>query len=55
MRSILLITALSLVAAPASAATKCRDAHGKFVKCSHALVAKPKLCRNANGRFAKCR
>ncbi|GBQ70002.1 hypothetical protein AA103196_2373 [Ameyamaea chiangmaiensis NBRC 103196] len=36
-------------AAPVSAATPCRDAKGKFIKCP-----KPAPCRDAKGRFTKC-
>lgn len=31
----------------------CRDAKGKFAKCSTAK-AKPTRCKDAKGKFAKC-
>lgn len=52
----MLIATLAIVtmsAAPAYAAP-CRDAHGKFVKCSTAAPAKPKRCKDARGKFARC-
>lgn len=51
MKKLLLaVTSLSLLATPCLAATRCRDTHGKFIKCSD---QKPK-CRDAKGHFAKC-
>ena len=43
-------------AAPVVAATPCKDAKGKFVKCPPKPAAKvaPVRCRNAKGQFAKC-
>jgi len=42
-------------AAPAVAATPCKDAKGKFVKCPPKPAVKPATkCRNAQGHFAKC-
>lgn len=35
----------------ADAASSCRDAKGKFVKCASLA---PKKCRDANGKFTKC-
>jgi hypothetical protein len=46
--------ALALVASstvPAIAATQCRDAKGKFVKCP---PKKPVQCRDKKGKFVKC-
>ena len=54
MRLILALSALSLIAAPVSAATHCRDKHGKFVKCAK-VVTKAARCRDAHGHFAKCK
>ena len=56
MRSILFLVAISLVATPVTAATPCRDTHGKFIKCppKPAAKAKPKQCRDAKGKFIKC-
>ena len=50
------LTALSLIAgsAPSLAAAPCRDAKGKFVKCTKAAPAKPTRCKDAKGKFAKC-
>jgi len=58
MRLFLIAGALSLVAAPAwAASTQCRDTHGKFIKCpaKAAPKAKPKQCRDAKGKFIKCK
>lgn len=57
MRSILFLAAMALVATPVTAASPCRDAHGKFVKCppKPAAKAKPKQCRDAKGKFIKCK
>jgi hypothetical protein len=57
MKSILVLAALAMVASPLSAATPCRDAHGKFIKCppKPAAKAKPSQCRDARGKFIKCK
>jgi len=49
------LTAFGLVAAsaPSMAATQCRDAKGKFIKCQ-AKPAAPTKCRDAKGHYAKC-
>ena len=31
----------------------CRDAKGKFVKCTE-VAKKPQRCKDTKGRFAKC-
>ena len=54
-----LIIALSVLglitgSAPVAAATHCRDAKGKFVKCTKASAAKATRCKDAKGKFAKC-
>ncbi len=58
MRSILFLAAMALVATPVTAATQCRDAHGKFIKCPPKPAAKakpkPKQCRDSKGKFIKC-
>ena len=54
MRLIFALSALSLVVSPVAAATHCRDAHGKFIKCTKA-VKKASRCRDAKGHFAKCK
>ena len=55
-RVIVALSALGLIAgsAPALAATHCRDAKGKFVKCTKKAPAKPVKCRDAKGHYAKC-
>ena len=35
----------------AMAASPCRDASGKFIKCA---TVKPKKCRDAKGKFSAC-
>lgn len=59
IRKILLAAgATFLFASPSFAATVCRDAQGKFVKCP--LPAKPVAatkaapCRDAHGKFTSC-
>ena len=54
-----IIVALSAIgwiatSAPSLAATQCRDAHGRFVKCAAKAPAKPTKCRDSKGHFAKC-
>jgi hypothetical protein len=52
---IIALSALGLVAGSApSLAAPCRDAKGKFVKCTKAAPVKPTRCKDAKGRFAKC-
>ena len=55
MRKIIIaLSALGLVAGSApTLAAPCRDAKGKFVKCTKA-PAKPTRCRDAKGHYAKC-
>jgi hypothetical protein len=55
-RFIVALSALGLIAGSASsiAATQCRDAKGKFTKCTHRAPAKLTKCRDAKGHFAKC-
>ena len=54
---VLALCALGLLGGSTSslAATQCHDKHGKFVKCSDKLTAKPKACRDAHGKFIKCK
>jgi hypothetical protein len=48
-------TAIGLIAGSTSAfAAPCRDAKGKFVKCTAKAHAKVTRCKNAKGKFAKC-
>jgi hypothetical protein len=52
---ILALSAISLVAGSAPAlAAPCRDAKGKFAKCTKAAPTKPTRCKDAKGKFAKC-
>jgi hypothetical protein len=44
---------LALLSTPVLAAP-CKDAKGKFTKCSPKAAAKPVRCKAANGKFAKC-
>lgn len=46
--------ALTMAATPSFAATHCRDAHGKFIKCADKKPAKTTRCKDAKGKFAKC-
>jgi hypothetical protein len=57
MKSFLVLAAIAMAASPLSAATPCRDTHGKFIKCAPkaAAKAKPKQCRDAKGKFIKCK
>jgi hypothetical protein len=50
------LSALGLIAgsAPSIASAPCRDAKGKFVKCTKPAAAKPTRCRDAKGHYAKC-
>lgn len=57
MRNLLIaLSAVAFVAGsvPAAAATQCRDAKGKFIKCAKKAPAKPTRCKDAKGKFAKC-
>lgn len=56
MRNIVLsLSAFGLLATTSPAlAAPCRDAHGKFVKCSKVAPAKSTRCKNSKGKFAKC-
>jgi hypothetical protein len=52
-RFALALAAMAMLAAPVTAAgTRCRDAHGKFIKCP--TPKKTVRCKSANGKFAKC-
>lgn len=63
-RMLFTIAAVSMLATPTWAATHCRDAKGKFMKCAEkttttthtkTVAAKTvKKCRNAKGQFTKC-
>ena len=55
MRKIIIaLSAFGLVTASApTLAAPCRDAKGRFVKCTKA-PAKPTRCRDAKGHYAKC-
>lgn len=43
------------LAGAADAKPPCRDAKGKFVKCSTTVHAPVKRCRDAKGHFIKCK
>jgi hypothetical protein len=52
---ILALSALSLVAGSApGVAAPCRNAKGKFVKCTTTATAKATRCKDSKGKFAKC-
>jgi len=57
MRSVLFLAAMAFVATPLTAATPCRDGHGKFIKCppKPAAKAKSRQCRDSKGKFVKCK
>jgi len=48
------LAAIVMVATPSIAANRCRDAHGKFIKCPPPKAAPAKKCRGAGGKFVKC-
>jgi len=52
---VLALSAFGLIAgsAPSLAATQCRDAKGKFIKCPE-KKAPAKKCRDAKGKYSKC-
>jgi hypothetical protein len=50
----LALAAVAMIASPSIAANRCRDAHGKFVKCPPPKAASAKKCRGAGGKFVKC-
>lgn len=54
MRFILALSAFSLIASPVGAATRCRDTHGKFIRCVK-VVKKAAPCRDTKGHFIKCK
>lgn len=53
---IIAVSALGFIAssAPSIAAAPCRDAKGKFVKCTKPAPPKTARCRDAKGKYAKC-
>jgi hypothetical protein len=47
--------ALTMAATPSFAATHCRDAHGKYIKCpAPKTPVKAARCKDAKGKFVKC-
>jgi len=54
IRTVFALAAVAMVATPSLAANRCRDAHGKFVKCPPPKTAPAKKCRGAGGKFVKC-
>jgi hypothetical protein len=58
MRNLIIaLSALGLLAssAPSVAAVRCRDPHGKFVKCPKPAPVKSTRCRDVKGKFMKCK
>lgn len=53
---IIMLSTLAAIAAsaPTTAAAPCRDAKGKFIKCTKAGRATPAHCRGSNGKYVKC-
>jgi hypothetical protein len=52
---IIALSAIGLIAGSApTLAAPCRDAKGKFVKCTKAVPAKSKRCRDTKGHYTKC-
>jgi ribosomal protein L40E len=57
MRNLILaLSAFGLLAAsvPSIAATHCRDAKGKFIKCANKAPVNTTKCRDPKGHFTKC-
>ncbi|MEO8454512.1 MAG: hypothetical protein ABI454_05075 [Sphingomicrobium sp.] len=48
------VIGLVVASTPTIAAAPCRDAKGKFVKCTAKTPAKLVRCRDAKGHYAKC-
>lgn len=53
-RVTLALAAVAMIASPSIAANRCRDAHGKFIKCPPPKATSAKKCRGAGGKFVKC-
>lgn len=53
---VIALSAFGLVASSSAAlaGAPCRDAKGKFVKCTKPAPAKSTRCRDAKGHYAKC-
>jgi glucose-6-phosphate 1-dehydrogenase len=53
---VMALSALAMLAgsAPSIAAAPCRDAKGKFVKCTKPAPPKPTKCRDVKGHYARC-
>lgn len=61
MRKLMIVTVMgafalsTLAVTPTLAATQCRDAKGKFIKCATTAAPKPATkCRDPKGKFIKC-
>lgn len=54
MKSLFAALAIAALSTAPAGAAPCRDAKGKFVKCSGKPAAKAAKCKDAKGRFAKC-
>lgn len=54
-RFIVALSALGLLAGSApSLASPCRDAKGKYTKCTKPAPPKPTRCRDTKGKYVKC-
>ena len=51
---ILTAMALTMLSTTAAYGAPCRNAKGKFVKCTTTKVTTPVPCKDAKGKFAKC-
>ncbi len=52
---IIALAAIGLIAGSGPAiSAPCRDAKGKFTKCTKPAPAKSTRCRDAKGKFVKC-
>jgi len=55
LKNVLLVAAaLSITAGAPALAAPCKDAKGRFTKCSPKAPAKAARCKSTNGKFAKC-
>lgn len=48
------LAAVAMLATPATAANRCRNAKGHFIACPKPKPAATGKCRNAKGHFVKC-
>lgn len=57
MRTLIIgLSALGMLAssAPSMSAAPCRDAKGKYTKCTKPAPAQTTRCRDAKGKYVKC-